>query len=356
MGLFRRRQVVALASEALPSDNGRVGADLELDILRRRLGLLEARGRFLRLVREFFHSRGFLEVDAPLLVPSAGMEPHLDPFEATGWATGRRALLPTSPEFYLKKLLAAGCGPCFSLAPSFRDEIPGRDHSPEFLMLEWYRPEESLEALAADCHGLLSTLAEAFLEEGLLRRKGVMSDLRLPPARLELGEAFQRWVGVDWRALGDLSAWREQASRHGAEASAWSENDCFSYLLLTRIEPELAQLGRPALLFGYPLFQGALARERRDEPGVIDRFELYAAGAELANAYQELTDGGEQRRRYAAYQEERRLLGKPPHPEDPLFFAAVDHLPECAGIALGADRLLALLLGKSVADVRHGVP
>ncbi len=326
-----------------------------LDRLRGRLPLLQERARFLREVRAFFRRRGFWEVDAPSLVASAGMEPHLDPFEARGWATGRTALLPTSPEFYLKKLLAAGSGPCFSLAPAFRDEPPGKGHSPEFLLLEWYRPAGTLRGLARDCEALLARLGRRFLPAGVLERGRLRCDFAAGVERLELGEAFRRWVGRDWRALDSEEAWRDTACRHGAAADgSWSENDCFSYLLLTRIEPELARFGRPVLLSGYPPFQGALAREWAAEPGVIARFELYAAGVELANAYQELTDGAEQRRRYDAYQAERARLGKPPHPPDEAFLAAVERLPECAGIALGADRLLALLLGRTVADVRHG--
>jgi len=325
------------------------------DDMKSRLPLLEARGRFLREMRLFFRRRGFLEVDAPLLVPAAGMEPHLDAFEVRGTASDREAFLPTSPEFYLKKLLAAGAPRCFSLAPSFRDEPAGRSHSPEFLMLEWYRPGERLDALVADCAALLERLGRRFLPGGRLERGGVACDFTAGIEVLELSEAWRRWAGADWRALGTEEAWQAVASDWGADAEGWSPNDCFSYVSLERIEPALASLGRPVVLSGYPPFQGALARERSGEPGVIDRFELYAAGVELANAYQELTDGAEQRRRFAAYQAERELLGRPAHPPDERFFDAVDHLPECAGIALGADRLLALLLGRTVAEVRHGM-
>ncbi len=326
-----------------------------LDDIRERLPVLYERGRFLRLVRSFFQRRRFLEVDVPLLVPSAGMEPHLDPFKVTGTATGRTAFLPTSPEFYLKKFLASGAGPCFSLAPSFRDEASGRGHSQEFLMLEWYRPHENLDAILEDAEGLLKATAKAFLPNGKISRDGMTCDLAANVESMELGEAFERFVGHDWRAFKTRDDWREAAKRHGAGATGgWSENDCFCYLMLSRVEPELARFARPAALFGYPPFQGALAAERRDEPGVIDRFELFAAGVELANAYQELCDGAEQRRRYEAFQAERVSLGKGAHPPDEDFFSAVDALEPCAGIALGADRLLSLLLDLPLAVVRHG--
>ena len=326
-----------------------------LDDLRERLPLFHERDRFLRLVRSFFQRRRFLEVDAPILVPSAGMEPHLDPFKVTGTATGRAAFLPTSPEFYLKKLLAAGTGPCFSLSPSFRDEASGRSHSPEFLMLEWYRPHENLDAILKDAEALLRVAAKAFLPNGAITRDNVTCDLAAGVEKLELGEAFGRYVEKDWRAIQTRDEWRETARRHGADATGgWSENDCFCYMMLTRVEPELARIGHPVALFGYPRFQGALASERPNEPGVIDRFELFAAGVELANAYQELCDGAEQHRRYEAFQAERAAMGKAAHPPDEQFFAAVDALEPCAGIALGADRLLSLLLDKPLAAVRHG--
>ncbi len=325
-----------------------------LEDIRERMLLFHERDRFLRVVRSFFHGRGFLEVDAPVLVASAGMEPHLDPFKAVGSATGLEAFLPTSPEFYLKRLLAAGSGPCFSLAPSFRDEASGSGHSPEFLMLEWYRPRETLSAILKDAEALLKKVAVAFSPGGVVKREGLECDLRAKVAKLELGDAFERFVGVDWRALRTARQWREAAKLHGSgETEGWSENDCFSYLMLTRVEPGLARLGRPAALFGYPPFQAALAAEREGEPGVIDRFELFAAGVELANAYQELCDGAEQRRRYEQFQAERSAMGKAPHPRDDEFFAAVDSLPPSAGIALGADRLLSLLLRRPLGDVRH---
>ena len=326
-----------------------------LDELEARRSLFEKRARYLHLVRDFFRRRGFLEVDAPSLVPAAGMEPHLDPFEARGWATGAAAFLPTSPEFYLKKLLASGVERCFALAPSFRDEAPGRGHSPEFLMLEWYRAGEAMDVLLQDCAGLLAELGGEFLPGGVLVREGVRCDFTAGLEVLPLGEAFERLVGADWRAFATLQDWRAAARRQGAVGvEGWSENDCFSFLMVSSVEPALAGFPRPVALVGYPAFQAALARLNPGDPRISDRFELYAGGTELANAYTELTDAAEQRARYGVYQRERGASGKRPHPEDPQFMEAVGHLPPCAGIALGADRLLALLLGETVARVRHG--
>lgn len=317
--------------------------------------LFEARARFLEWVRAHFRSRGFLEVDAPLLVPAAGMEPHLDPFEVRGWATGSRALLPTSPEFYLKKLLASGVERCFALAPAFRDEPPGRGHSPEFLMLEWYRAGEDLKALLDDCAELLAEAGRRFLTEGRLTGIARTCDLSAGLEVLSLAEAFERFAGGNWRALASADAWRKRARSFGAAATVdWTENDCFSFLMVSAVEPRLASFGRPVALLGYPAFQAALARLDPEAPGVSERFELYAGGVELANAYTELTDATELRVRFERYQAERVAAGKPPHPEDPQFMEAAGQLPPCSGIALGADRLLAFLLGETVSRVRHG--
>lgn len=327
-----------------------------LDDLAGRRSLLERRAEFLALARRFFRRRRFLEVDAPLLVAAAGMEPHLDAFQVRGTATGREAFLPTSPEFYLKKLLASGVERCYSLGPAFRDEAPSRGHSPEFLMLEWYRTGVTHTALLRDCAALLAEVGRAFLPGGALEREGRRCDFTAGVEVLTLSEAFRRFVGEDWLRWRDDAAWRDAARRHGAAAEGgWSANDCFSYLCVTVLEPALAAFPRPVALVGYPAFQAALARLSPRDPRVSDRFELFAAGVELANAYTELTDEREQRRRYGLYQSERAAAGKAPHPEDPLFLEAVGHLPPCAGIALGADRLLALLLGEPVARVRHGV-
>lgn len=321
-----------------------------------RRALFQARAEFLALVRGFFRRRRFLEVDPPSLVPAAGMEPHLDPFEVRGLATGGRAFLPTSPEFYLKKLVAAGVDRCFALAPAFRDETPSRSHSPEFLMLEWYRAGASQAALLKDCSSLLAAAGRRFLPDGVLRMGGRRCELTKGLEVMSLSEAFRRWVGEDWKAYGDTGDWRAAARRGGATGTeGWTPNDCFSYLCVARLEPGLAEVGKPVALTGYPAFQAALARLDREDPRESERFELFAAGVELANAYAELTDAAEQRTRFDAYQAERLAAGKPAHPPDEAFLQAVGHLPPCAGIALGADRLLALLLGESVPRVRHGV-
>ena len=323
--------------------------------LAQRRGIFEARAAFLERIRRFFKRRRFLEVDAPLLVPAAGMEPHLDPFEVRGAATGIAAYLPTSPEFYLKKLVASGAKRCFSLAPSFRDEPPSKEHHPEFLMLEWYRAGAGHGTLLKDCAGLLKDLGTRFLPGGLLERGGVRCDFTSDLEVLSLSDLFSRFAGSDWLDLTTDQDWRAAARKRGAEGNeSWSRNDCFSFLMVSAVEPALSHFRRPVAVVGYPAFQAALARLNPEDERISDRFELFAAGVEIANAYTELTDADEQRRRFRTYQEERKAHGKAGHPEDTQFMEAVGHLPPCAGIALGADRLLALLLGETVARVRHG--
>jgi lysyl-tRNA synthetase class 2 len=320
-----------------------------------RRSLFEARATYIHRLRGFFLRRGFLEVDPPLLVPAAGMEPHLDPFEVRGTATGTAACLPTSPEFYLKKLVASGVKRCFSLGPAFRDEPASKGHHPEFLILEWYRAGTGYTALLKDCEDLLKDLGTRFLPGGVLKRSGIRCDFTSGLEVLSLSEFFKQSVGSDWLELVATEDWRAAAQKKGAVGTAsWGQNDCFSFLMVAAVEPALERFKKPVALVGYPVFQAALARQNTVDPRISDRFELFAAGVEIANAYTELTDSDEQHRRYQAYQEEREAQGKAAHPKDAQFLEAVGCLPPCAGIALGADRLLALLLGETVARVRHG--
>ncbi len=323
--------------------------------LAKRRPLFKTREKFIHELRAFFGRRGFLEVDVPILVAAGGMEPNLDAFEVTGFATGLRRRLPTSPEFYLKELVASGVERCYSLGPAFRDEEPSKNHVPEFLMLEWYRTGVDCARLIPDCDALLRRVGRLFTPKGLVTVKGVSCNLDAGAEVISLSEAFRRHAGFDWLDPSDDVEWREAAKGKGADlTSKWTPNDCFSYLMVAVIEPAISRYNRPVVLKGYPAFQPDLARRNPNDARISERFELFAAGMELADAYTELTDAREQRERFYAYQREREEAGKPCHPADPLFLEAVGYLPPCTGIALGADRLLALLLGRSIADVRHG--
>ncbi len=324
-----------------------------IELLRFKIDNLKKRDRFLRIVRKFFYENGFLEIDPPLLVPAAGMEPHLDPFIVRGMETGRGWFLPTSPEFYLKKLLASGAERVFSLAPSFRDEPLSKSHSPQFLMLEWYRAEGSPKDIVVDCGNLFASIVRDFGDPGLKTSEGKPIFLDQGIEVIELNRLFKDTVGKSLKELDSIEKWHALAKGNGASiSSGWSENDCFSYICIERIEKELARRERPVAVFGYPPFQSALAEIRDD--GLIDRFEIYIRGVEIANAYNELTGKQKNIDRFLYFQAERMKLGKEPHPADEMFFEATGVMPRSVGIALGADRLLSLLLDCDLRNCQHG--
>jgi len=328
-------------------------ADNPLDYLRKKIGLLRERDKYLRTIREFFQEEEFLEVDPPLFVPAAGMEPHLDPFVARGIETGQSFFLPTSPEFYLKKLLAAGIEKVFSLAPSFRDEPPSKRHSPQFLMLEWYRVNATPKDIVVDCENLFARIVRNFSDPQLKTADGRSIFLDKGIEVIELDRLFKDTVGRSLKELDSIEKWRLLAKENGAPGSTkWEENDCFSYICITKIEKELAKREKPVAVFGYPPFQSALAEVRQD--GLIDRFEIYVGGIEIANGYNELTGKQKNIDRFFHFQAERMKLGKEPHPADELFFEAAGLMPRSAGIALGVDRLLSLLLGCEITKCQHG--
>jgi lysyl-tRNA synthetase class 2 len=311
------------------------------DALRNRRPFLVARARILREIRAFFDRRGFLEVETPRLVVSPGMEPHLHAFAVEGQP---RRYLPTSPELHLKRLLAAGYERIYEMARVFRAEEHGKHHLSEFTLLEWYRAGVDLAALMDDCEGLLRHLAVAGASD--LSELGVAE----PFDRLTYREAGRRHTALD---LADFLPAAGVAGLHAAIAGRGihtaADDDwdtLVTRLFIERVEPHLGR-ARPCFVTEYPATQAALARIR-PEPGwpVAERFELYVAGVELANAFFELTDVDEQRRRFVAWQHERREHGHEVYPIDEAFMAALAAgLPESAGIALGVDRLVMLATG-----------
>ncbi len=311
--------------------------------LKEKIENLKKRDLFLRIIRKFFFERDFLEVDAPILVPTAGMEPHLDPFIAEGSVSKRRYFLPTSPEFYLKKILAAQVNRVFSLSPSFRDEMESFSHSHQFLMLEWYRSESSLVQIVKDCEELLREIENSFEFEPILINEKKKIALGNGIYVFELSDFLKEVTGYSLFELDTDEKWQRLAKSLGAEVNSnWTGNDCFSFISVSIIEKKLKGFDKPVILKGYPQFQCALAEVRKD--GLSDRFELFVAGIEIANAYNELTTREANFKRYLHFQEERKKMGKPPHPEDLLFFEAVEEMPQSSGIALGVDRFLSILL------------
>ncbi|MFF8798811.1 MULTISPECIES: EF-P lysine aminoacylase EpmA [unclassified Methylobacterium] len=312
--------------------------------------LLLTRNRILAALRGHFAGHDFVEVEAAALQVSPGNEAHLSAFATEAiLPDGRREplYLHTSPEFACKKLLAAGEPRLFSLARVFRNRERGALHHPEFTMLEWYRAGETYDALMADCAALLALAAETAGAKRLSFR-GREADPFAPFERLTLAEAFHRFAAIDLLATvsadgaTDRDALADAVMTRGLRVAAddsWA--DLFSRVLVGLIEPHLGQ-GRPTILCEYPVSEAALARPSPRDPRVAERFELYACGVELANAFGELTDPAEQRRRFEAEMAEKARIYGERYPIDEDFLAALALIPEASGIALGFDRLVML--------------
>lgn len=308
-----------------------------------RLPLLQRRAEIVAAARKVFHDRGFLEVETPARVACPGLEPHLRAFPA-----GSGLWLITSPELHLKRLLAAGAERVVEFARAFRDDERGPWHRSEFLLVEWYRTFAGLDAISADCEALVRACAAA---AGTTRVREAC-DLEAPFERLTVREALGRATGLDLAELQQReSLLRAVAARGHATAPDDSWDDLFFRVWIAEVEPGLGRT-RPALVSDYPASQAALARTRRESWGeVAERFELYVAGIEIANAFDELNDPLEQRRRHEADRAARGAAGAPVYPLDEPFLAALAAgMPPAAGIALGLDRLAALLLGADSLD------
>lgn len=321
---------------------------------RRRPNLL-VRQAVLRALRKAFTGLDFVEVETPALQVSPGLEPHLKAFETRlEHPDGRiRPLyLHTSPEFAMKKLLVAGESRLFQFAAVFRNGERAATHHPAFLMLEWYRAGEDYRAIMRDCETLLRDVA-AVTGHTRLRWNGHDADVMQPWQYLTVQQAFERHAGLDLMAcIGadprnpDLARMREACARIGIRVdSGDSWDDLYFRVALERVEPRLG-LDAPCILHDYPIHMAALSRPKEGAPHLAERFELYACGMELANAFSELTDAEEQRRRFEADMALKKQLYGYDYPIDEDFLAALAHgLPDCAGIALGIDRLVMLLTG-----------
>lgn len=313
----------------------------------RRPALL-ARNRIQRGVRAWLADKGFEEVDPSALAISPGNEAHLHAFatearDITG--AGRTMYLHTSPEFAMKKLLAAGETRIAAFAHVWRNRERGPLHAPEFTMLEWYRAGEDYTVLMEDCATLLRLAAEGAGSQAL-RYRDRTCDPFAAPERLSVADAFTRHAGLDVAGTlgaegGDRDALAAQMTARGmrvASDDTWS--DLFSRVI-TMIEPQLG-IGHATILDRYPSVEAALARPCADDPRFAERFELYACGVELANAFGELTDPTEQRRRFQAEMTEKRRVYGEDYPLDEDFLTALALMPQASGCALGFDRLVML--------------
>ena len=325
---------------------------------------LVARARIALGLRRWFDAEGFIEVDPAALQASPGNETHLHGLRAgLVGADGapREAWLHTSPEFAMKKLIAAGETRIFALTHVFRNRERTALHAPEFTMLEWYRVGAPLTALMDDCAALLALAAEIAGAKAFAFRGRAASPFE-PPERVSVRDAFLSHAGVDLydsMAVGgapDTALLARQAQAAGLRVAAddtWS--DVFSRLLSERVEPRLG-IGRPTLLTAYPASEAALAQVDPADPRVAERFELYACGVELANAFHELTDAAEQRRRFAADMAEQQRIYGASHPIDEDFLAAVAAMPDASGAALGFDRLVMLATGADSVEAVQWTP
>ena len=312
---------------------------------------LLARREIMRAIRVFFDEQGFSEVETGILQVSPGNETHLHAPRTELTRADRSRVsryLRTSPEFACKKLLAAGEQKIFEFARVFRDRERGDLHLPEFTMLEWYRANAGYDAIMADTIVVIARAAQA-TGIGNFSFRGKVCDPFAEPELLTVASAFERFAGVDLLATihggeGDRAALAAAARERVriAEDDTWS--DIFSKVLVEHVEPHLGQ-GRLTVLFEYPAPEAALARAKPSDPRVAERFEVYACGVELANGFGELTDAEEQRHRFTASMDEKERRYGERYPLDDDFLAAVAHMPEASGVALGFDRLVMLASG-----------
>jgi len=298
---------------------------------------LRARASLLANIRAFFAERAVLEVETPLLCSRGITDPAIEPLSVNGGLSlgADSRYLQTSPEYAMKRLLAAGSGPIYQICKAFRDGEAGSRHNPEFTLLEWYRPGMDQHQLMAE----VAALVCACLGER-------------PWRALSYRELFQRSIGVD--PFADTLASLQQAARERVDVGdLGGDRDLWLDLLLTHcVEPWLAQQGL-CFVYDYPASQAALARlGERDGYVVGERFELYVDGIELANGYHELADAAEQRARFEEDNRRRRARGQPERELDEALLAALEAgLPDCSGVALGVDRLLMLVTGET--DIRR---
>ncbi|MCP4449742.1 MAG: EF-P lysine aminoacylase GenX [Myxococcales bacterium] len=302
---------------------------------------LRARATVLAEIRRYFSEQQFLEIEAPTMVRAPGLEVNIRAVEAEG------GYLITSPEYAMKRLLAGGLQKIFAMPRCFRSEEEGGHHGVEFTMLEWYRSFDTLESIMADTEALVRRTVRAVRGKESVMVGGREVSVASPWKRMRVQDAFAEWAGIE--LLGDESAstLADKAVAAGVEiGSAHEWDDIFYSIFLQCVQPRLDGLSEAVLLIDWPNPLAALARTKPGKPEWALRFEAYVGGVELANAFDELTDPVEQRRRFEAEQDERRRRGLDVYPIDEKFMAALEEgLPPCAGIALGVDRLAMLAAG-----------
>lgn len=310
---------------------------------------LKTRGDFYDHTRAYFKSLHFTEVDTPVLVPCPGMEVHIRPIR-----TAQSDFLPTSPEFALKRLLSGGVDRLFQICKSFRDEPASPAHHREFTMLEWYRAFDPLTAIQEDCENWISAFAKKAWGSFIGTYQGKRLDLTPPWPRRKVEDLFYEATQIPWKNLQSVESMRRCVEKMG---HAWQEEDTWDDLFfrvwLNFVEPAFPS-DRPIFVTDFPASQAALAKKYSDANGFLwaERFEFYIAGLELGNAFYELTDPDEQRKRFVDDMNLREKIYGDKFPKNPIdenfLQALAQGLPPCAGIAVGMDRLIMLF-----ADAKH---
>ena len=284
---------------------------------------LQTRAAMIRAIRRFFTDRDYLEVETPTRIPGPAPEANIDAIPSDGW------YLHTSPELCMKRLLAAGYPRLFQITRCFRGEERGSRHMTEFTLLEWYESGIDYRRMMELCEEMIVSVAQDLGHEEDITYRGRRIAMGRPWERLSVREAFNRYTSVSM----------EEALGQG----------CFDEIMVEEIEPNIGTEG-PVFLYDYPVALGALARTKKTDPRVAERFELYMGGLELANAFSELTDAAEQRSRFEEEMKNRRASGRTAYPMPEKFLAALPAMPESAGIALGVDRLAMIFADKKSID------
>ncbi len=281
------------------------------------------RAKTIQSIRRFFVEHDYLEVETPQIIPAPPPEPHIDAIP-----TGA-LYLHTSPELYMKRMLSAGYPKIFQIGKCFRQDERGALHLPEFTLLEWYKVGIDYIALMEECEELILSVCRDLGMGQKIESQGKIIDLKRPWERISVSESFNRYT-------------------HLTPDTAL-EQGVFDEVMVTEIEPCLGMTA-PVLLYDYPAPLAALARLKKGNPKLAERFEIYIAGLELANGFSELVDAKEQRLRFEEHRRQRSNLGKQAYPMPERFLKSLGHMPEAAGIALGVDRLVMILAGRSKID------
>ena len=285
------------------------------DQQKRRKENLIVRARIIQAIRRFFIDHDYIEIETPIRIPAPAPETHIDAVESGDW------FLQTSPELCMKMMLAAGFLRIFQICKCFRQGERGRLHLPEMTMLEWYRINSSYLDMMNECETLIGQVARQINSKNMMTYQGTEIDLTPPWRRISVAEAFKSFTSRSMEAA--------------------LENDSFDEIMVEAIEPNLGQ-SQPVFLYDYPASRGALARKKPDDSRYAERFELYIGGLEICNAFSELNDPVEQRRRFESERNRRKASGRRIYPMPEKFLAALGHTPEAAGNALGIDRLVML--------------